>query len=163
MTRVAGALAVLFIAAPLAAQTMYRCGNTFSQQPCGPGAVTMPAPTRSAGQAASARASEPQSEAQRLERIVSNSQRDRRGKDLRDSMLPLAETALNEHRKKCEQRQAALSSSQYAYQQNLYGKVHAAQIASEMAAEAATCDRKDRELKENLDLLVKECASIKCR
>ena len=151
------------VAGVAGAQNIYRCGNTFSQAPCGPGAVTVSKPIPSAGQAASARASEPQSEAQRLERIISNSQRSRRGRELRDSILPLAETALTDHRKKCEQRQAALSSSQYAYKQNLYGKVHAAQIASEMAAEAATCDRRDRELKDNVDLLVKECAELKCR
>lgn len=30
--------ALACVAAPVGAQTMYRCGNTFSQQPCGPGA-----------------------------------------------------------------------------------------------------------------------------
>jgi hypothetical protein len=39
------ALALSLLAASAAgAQTMYRCGNTFSQQPCGPAAVEIKAP-----------------------------------------------------------------------------------------------------------------------
>lgn len=31
--------ALVCVAAPVGAQAVYRCGNTFSQQPCGPGAT----------------------------------------------------------------------------------------------------------------------------
>lgn len=103
------------------------------------------------------------SEAQRIEGLVTDSQRDRRRQDLRDKWLPEAEVALTGHRADCERRQKDLAASQYAYRQNLYGKTHAAQIASEMAATAATCDTKDRELKDRLDALAKECATLRCR
>src|SRR6185369_677856 len=157
MTRIAAALAVLFIAAPLAAQTMYRCGNTFSQQPCEPGAVVKSQPVPAAGRVSAPAG--PKSETERLEAIVSDSQRDRRKRDLRDRILPDAEASLVKHRADCEQRQKELAASQYAYKQNLYGKTHAAQMASEMAAAAAKCDTKDRELKDFVDLAAKECCA----
>lgn len=37
------ALAFLLAAGTAGAQTMYRCGNTFSQEPCGPGATEIKA------------------------------------------------------------------------------------------------------------------------
>ncbi len=38
------ALVILLAAGSTGAQTMYRCGNTFSQQPCGAGAQAIPIP-----------------------------------------------------------------------------------------------------------------------
>jgi hypothetical protein len=105
----------------------------------------------------------PVSEAARLEGIISVSQRTRRARDLRERLLPEAERAVKEHRDQCSEKQKVLASQQYVYQQNLYGKTHAAQIASEMAATAATCETKDRELKEVVDALTKECSSLTCR
>jgi hypothetical protein len=75
----------------------------------------------------------------------------------------VADQALLDHRSACERRIAALTASQGAYVQNLYGKIHAAQMASEKAAAAVMCDTKERELKEDLDHLAKECAELKCR
>lgn len=103
------------------------------------------------------------SEAQRLEGLIATSQRQRRAQDLRERLLPNAEEARNSHRAGCAQRQKDLAAQQYAYQQNLYGKTHAAQIASEMAASAASCETRDRELKESLDALVNECTALRCR
>lgn len=104
-----------------------------------------------------------ETEAARLERLVSTSQRERRALELRDRLVPDAELALSQHRQACTQKQANLSEQQYIYKQNLYGKTHAAQIASEMAASAALCDTKDRELKDSLDALRKECVALKCQ
>jgi hypothetical protein len=127
MTRIA-VLALLFVATPLAAQTMYRCGNTFSQQPCGPGAVmiqsapaaaaprVLPAPPDAPGVSKPAG---PKSEAQRLEGLIADSQRDRRKRDLRDRILPEAEASLVKHTADCEKRQSELAASQYAYRQNV--------------------------------------------
>ncbi|RYF17876.1 MAG: DUF4124 domain-containing protein [Comamonadaceae bacterium] len=105
----------------------------------------------------------PLTEAARLEGIIAASQRSRRANDLRERLLPDAERAVKDHREACEARQKELSAQQYAYQKNLYGKTHAAQIASEMAAAAARCDTKDRELKETVDAFIKECTSLRCR
>lgn len=94
-----------------------------------------------------------QTEAARLEGIVSASQRSRRSLDLKERLLPDAERDLREHRVRCEEKQKKLASQQDIYRQNLYGKTHAAQIASEIAAaSAAVCDTKDRELKESMRL-----------
>lgn len=102
-------------------------------------------------------------ESQRLEGIIAASQRSRRSRDLRERLLPEAEVARTSHREACETKQRDLAAQQYAYRQNLYGKTHAAQIASEMAATAALCDTKDRELKEAVDALTSECAALACR
>jgi hypothetical protein len=120
-------------------------------------------PASSAAQAASSSSNPPQTEAARLEGIISASQRARRSRDLKERLLPDAERDLREHRAGCEQKQKTLAAQQYIYRQNLYGKTHAAQIASEMAASAALCDTKGRELKERVDSLAKECATLNSR
>ena len=101
-------------------------------------------------------------EAQRLEELVSNSVRERRRRDLEQLFIPQAKAATEKHRAACADSQTRLEASKYAYKQNLYGKTHAAQIASEMAAAAAVCETKDRELKENLEALRKECSELRC-
>lgn len=78
-------------------------------------------------------------------------------------VLPQTQSALDGHRRACEKKQKELAASQYAYQQNLYGKTHAAQIAAEMAASASQCDMKDRELSKQLEVLTKECSDLGCR
>ncbi len=101
-------------------------------------------------------------DAQRLEAQVSSSVRERRKRDLEQLFIPQAKAATEQHRATCTDSQTRLEASKYAYKQNLYGKTHAAQIASEMAAAAAACETKDRELKENLDALRKECSELGC-
>ena len=105
-------------------------------------------------------ANKPPSESQRLEGLIADSQRDRRKRELQERLVPYAQADIANHKASCKETQAKLEQSQYAYVQNLYGKTHAAQKASEMAAAAALCDTKDRELKENLDTLRKECTAV---
>lgn len=104
----------------------------------------------------------PMSEADRLNALTAESQRDRRKRDLKERLVPYAQSELVRHKYQCTQTQKDLEADQYAYRQNLYGKTHAAQIASEMAASAARCDTKDRELRENLETLRKECLALGC-
>ncbi|MEJ8837737.1 DUF4124 domain-containing protein [Ramlibacter sp. AN1133] len=142
---------------------------TFQDAPCAAGKAETIDVHPSSGvaprtpSAPAAAGSAPRSEAARLEGIIAASQRSRRSQDLRERVLPDAERTLQQHRHSCEAKQKDLQSQQYAYTQNLYGKTHAAQIASEMAAAAALCDTKDRELKEAVDTLTKECATLRCR
>ena len=75
---------------------------------------------------------------------------------------PNTQTERVRHRYQCTEQQKSLQERQYAYKQNLYGKTHAAQIASEMAAAAALCDTRDRELGENLQKLHDECVALQC-
>jgi Domain of unknown function (DUF4124) len=99
-------------------------------------------------------------EAQRIEAQVLTSQKERRRRDLETIETLQAAGALDTHRRGCEQEQKNLSSEQYKYRQNLYGKTHAAQVASEMAAASARCDLKDRALKEQLEALKSECIAL---
>ena len=104
----------------------------------------------------------PPTEAERLEAVVAQSQRERRRRELEERLIPNAQTDRVRHRYECEQRQKYLRDNQYTQRQNLYGKTHAAQIASEMAAAAALCDTRDRELAESLQQLRDECAALQC-
>ncbi|WP_342130398.1 DUF4124 domain-containing protein [Hydrogenophaga sp. OTU3427] len=105
----------------------------------------------------------PVTEAQRLNKLTEESQKERRRRDLQGRLLPDARNALELHRQRCKQTQERLAAEQYRYVQNLYGKTHAAQIASEKAAAAALCDTRDRELKEQIDALAKECEALGCK
>jgi len=102
------------------------------------------------------------SEADRLNALTDESQKDRQRRDLRDRIVPSAVAALADHKQQCEQAQARMEAQQYRYVQNLYGKTHAAQVASEMAAAAALCVTKDRELRDALTVVQQECTALEC-
>ena len=102
-------------------------------------------------------ASKPQSEAQRLEAQVATSVKGRRLYDLENVDYPISLKLVAQHRRDCETEQAKLKAGQFSYVQNLYGKTHASQMASEMAAASARCDLKDRQLKEQADSVKAEC------
>lgn len=166
--------AVVFVAQPAFAIT--KCTDpsgkvTFQDSACTVGKSEVVEAKPASGRAVSATAplsgpsnsGGPTSEAARLEGIVTASQNSRRARDLRERVLPDAERGVSQHRLACAEKQKTLAADQYAYRQNLYGKTHAAQIASEMAAAAALCDTKDRELKDVVDTLLKECAVLRCR
>lgn len=101
-------------------------------------------------------------EAERLDELTAASQKDRRRWDLRDRLVPQARDALSKHQSDCAAKQRELADRQYEYRQNLYGKTHAAQMASEMAANASLCDTKQRDLKETLDTVQRECEALSC-
>lgn len=86
--------------------------------------------------------------------------RERRRRELQDVKVPDARADVYEHRDRCELTQERLRARQYEYRQNLYGKAHAAQIASEIAAVAAQCDTRDRELETHFRRLLAECAEL---
>ncbi|MBE2262247.1 MAG: DUF4124 domain-containing protein [Burkholderiaceae bacterium] len=173
---IAAGIAAILLFIPQTALAINKCKGadgkfTFQDAPCEAGTggriEVKPATgdvegTRATATAPAAGASRPQTEAQRIEAQIAASQRDRRARDLRDPYIPEAIAALELHRRDCEATQASLQASQYAYKQNMYGKVHAAQVASEMAAHAANCQRREAELKDNLAALRKECAQINC-
>jgi Domain of unknown function (DUF4124) len=169
-------LAIILLVANGSAWAINKCTGAdgravFQDAPCeGKGEVlnVRPAAGQSAAAAvagmpsAAGSAAKPVTEAQRLEALIAKSQTGRRKQDLTERMIPDAKGAIAQHRAQCAQTQAELADSQYAYKQNLYGKTHAAQIASEMAASAANCDTKNRELQARLDALTRECSELKC-
>lgn len=100
-------------------------------------------------------------EAQRINAQTERSQKERRIRELQTLSLPQAEANLAAHKQACGQQQRDLAADQFRYRQNLYGKTHAAQRASEMAAAAAICDTKDRELSGNVERLKSELTELK--
>lgn len=101
--------------------------------------------------------------AQRINAQVDESVAERRRKDLVERYIPQSTYQREQHRTDCANRQKQLEAGQYTYKQNLYGKTHAAQIASEMAAAASQCETRDRELKEAHEALLQECVKLKCK
>lgn len=83
-------------------------------------------------------------ETQRLTAATNRSQAARRLIELDHLVLPRATKTLQNHQTYCRQQRAALEQSQYAYKQNLYGKTHAAQVASELVQLTMDCERKEK-------------------
>ena len=105
----------------------------------------------------------PVTEAQRIERLVSQSQTERRTRDLQELWIPRAQADVLNNRQRCEQRTKELDYEKNRYTQNLAGTVHRASVTSELAAHVSVCDTKDRELKEALDTLRIECKKLECK
>ena len=117
------------------------------------------APTASASAGAASEAKR-QTDVQRAEASITASINERRLANVQNIFYPQSLHLIDQHRRTCEKEQATLKGGQFAYVQNLYGKTHAAQIASEMAAASARCDLKDRELKEQSEALKSECLNL---
>lgn len=164
-------LVVLPMAGSAYAQ-IYKCpdagGRTVIQQmPCAGGKAmdVKPASGREATQAlpqpaGAASAAQPMTNAQRLNALADESARGRRRRDLEEIFVPRARSRAYAHRDDCKSRQDKLRAGQYEYRQNLYGKTHAAQVAAEIAAVAAQCDTKDRELVADHQRLLTECQGL---
>ena len=169
----------LLVCAPAWAQ-VYKCRAAdgrmvFQQAPCagGGGKVDVrpasghgaaAAGAAAAGVAGAAAGGQPQgqamTEAQRIEARTQASLQQRRRRELQEFVVPGARSAIESHRQACQQRLAVLRDEQYRYVQNLYGKTHAAQKASEMAAEASQCEMKERELVAAFERVLQECRAL---
>lgn len=166
----------LLVCAPAWAQ-VYKCRAAdgrmvFQQAPCADGGGKVDvrpasgpgAPAGGAPAGAAAAGGQPQgqavTEAQRIEARTQASLQQRRRRDLQEFVVPGARSAIESHRQACRQRLAVLRDEQYRYVQNLYGKTHAAQKASEMAAEASQCEMKERELGAALERALQECRAL---
>lgn len=105
----------------------------------------------------------PITEAQRIEGQISQSQTERRTRDLQERWIPRAQADVLSNRQRGEQRTKELDYEKNRYIQNLAGTVHRASVTSELAAHVTVCDTKDRELKEALDTLQMECKKLGCK
>lgn len=166
-------VALCALALPAAAQ-IYKCpdgsGRTVIQQtPCtGGGGQKMTvrpasghaAAPRPSAPASAASAAKPMTEAQRLNAQSDASAKERRRRDLERRIVPNARADMYGHRDQCQRTLARLRDEQYRYVQNLYGKTHASQIASEMASTSAQCDTKDRELTAFFQQVLNECRGM---
>lgn len=136
---------------------------TFQDAPCaGKGEAITVRPASGAARAipADAVGNKPQTNAERIEGQIAASQKERRLRELSQREVPGAQHAVTQHLAGCEAEQARIQRDQFAYVQNLYGKTHAGQKASEMAAAAARCDTRDRELRAVADQLRDQCQQL---
>lgn len=171
MSRIAAALAALMLTAPAMAQ-IYKCpdadGRTvIQQQPCAGGKTLDVRPASGPAQPQAATRGDdgdemapPMTNAQRIEANTQASQRERERRALEQRRVPRARAAIYRWRDTCAADLAALRRDEFAYVQNLYGKTHAAQRASEQAALAATCDTEDRALVNNYNVLLQQCTTL---
>lgn len=172
MKSVAGLFAFACAVLPSAGWAqIYKCpdgaGRTVVQQmPCAGGTQMTVRPASGhavaplPGAMAAASSAQPMTEAERLNKLSDESARNRRKQDLDERIVPRARAEMYGHRDQCRVDIAKLKEGQYQYRQNLYGKTHAAQVASEMAAVSAQCDTRDRELTANFNTLLGECKQI---
>lgn len=144
------------------AWAVYKCPEAsgriaIQQAPCVDGTKLDVKPASGPATVPSAPDGKPQTEAERLNSLTAASARERRRRDLQERIVPNASSDIYAHRDACQRTQAALEADQYRYEQNLYGKTHATQRASEMAAAAAQCDTRDRDLRAALGRALEQC------
>jgi chromosome segregation ATPase len=121
----------------------------------GDGTLISPAAT------SSATASEkPKTEAQRLQGLIDESQRDRRKRELVVRLVPDAQFAISRERAQCDQELKALQTKKMSANNNLAGATWETSISSEMTAIATRCDTRNRELRTDFDDLKKECQAL---
>ena len=164
-------MATVVACAPAMAQ-IYKCPDAsgravIQQMPCTNGKKLEVKPASGQAQApvlapasAASDAKKPMTEAERLNALTEESARERRRMSLEERAVPGAWADIENHRGACDRMQAKLRAEQYKYEQNLYGKTHAAQMASEMAASAAQCDIRDRELNATFKRTVEACKKV---
>lgn len=121
----------------------------------GDGALSQPVASQSTNAA-----EKPKTEAQRIEGQILASQNKRRKQDLEVLFVPNAQTEINNHRIQCDKDIKALQDKKSLAKNNLAGATWESSISSEMAAIATRCDTRNRELKDDLDTLRKECQAL---
>ncbi|WP_296903381.1 hypothetical protein [Polaromonas sp.] len=139
---------------------------SFQDAPClgkGEAISVRPASGQAPRQPVSPSGAKPLTEAQRIEGLVSQSQTERRTRDLQELWIPKAQADVLNNRQGCEQRTRKLDYEKNRSSQTLAGTVHRASVTSELAAHVSVCDTKDRELKEALDTLQTECKKLGCK
>lgn len=144
-------------------------GNvTFQDAPCSgkgekmnvrPASGDVAAPQAIASPAVNA-PDKPRTEAQRIEAQISDSQRKRRRTELEVRLVPDAQGAINFQRTQCDRELKALQNKKGFANNNLAGATWETSISSEMTAVATRCDTRNREVKDDLDALRKECEEL---
>lgn len=147
------------------AQQIYKCGNTFSQQPCGTTNETITVKPASGATGARASSSTPGSmtEADRLNALTEKGLGETRRRNLEDIEVPGITARIAQTREFCAQQQAALEARKYAYVQNMWGVTNRAAVANEQTTLALKCDSDIRLLQERLASYQAECQKLGCR
>lgn len=164
LTVVAGVVSALLWLLPGDAKAVNKCTGTdgavvFQDAPCsGRGESLVVKPASGVQSDSTSKAADDYVE--RLNTNTAESRRQRLMRELQTLRIPGANQRLARHKAACAQEQRNLDAQQYRYVQNLYGKTHAAQIASEKAAAETRCANRQRELEADISGLQKELAEL---
>lgn len=145
---------VSFQDAPCAAGT----GGHIDVRPASGRSAQPIAPLRDASAPAATAA--PRTEAQRLEALLAKSQAQRRRLDLESLLVPNAQAALIQTRARCDSELNALRAQKLRANNNLAGATWEVSLSQEMQAVSLRCDTQQREQKEELEVLRKECTGL---
>ncbi|MGQ5459993.1 hypothetical protein ACT80S_00080 [Ramlibacter sp. MAHUQ-53] len=105
-----------------------------------------------------------QTEAQRINAATELSQRQRRGREIEEILIPDVEQRSSSLRAQCDREMAALRNRKQSAANNLAGATWELSLSSEMSAVATRCDTKQREMALERENLLKECSSTgSCR
>lgn len=101
-----------------------------------------------------------ESEVERLNRLSDQMQAQRRRQELELYLVPRAQNQIAQHRAQCDREYRDLQSKKTLANNNLAGATWEQSISTEMAALAARCDSRSRELLTNLELVRSECRAL---
>lgn len=99
-------------------------------------------------------------ETQRLQANIDDMQKQRRRHEIESSLLPNDEEELRRVRQECDADIARLQARKSHANNNLAGATWQVSLSGEMTAIATRCDTRQRELKESIDSLRKECSAL---
>lgn len=146
---------VVFQDAPCAGK-----GETLIVRPSTGHAARAPQVDPVAQDADGVQSAKPQTEAQRIERQIAESQKKRKIVELEARLVPDAEAAISRNRSECDQKMKALQAKKALANNNLAGATWEGSISGEMTALATTCDTRNRELRDNASRLRSECQRL---
>lgn len=133
-------------------------GETLTIRPASGSGREQPAGVKPGGGGGDA--SQPMTEAQRIERQIAESQKARRVQELEFRFVPGAQNAVVQHRQACDRELQALRASKSRANNNLAGATWEGAISGEMTAVATRCDTRSRDLRDDADRLQAECRQL---
>jgi hypothetical protein len=143
---------VLFQDAPCSGK-----GESLNVRPArGAAPAAAPATAPADGSAAGAT----RTEAQRLEGLISESQRLRKVQEYELRIVPGAQSAIANQRRQCDAQLQALKDKKRLANDNLAGATWESSISTEMTAVATRCDTYAAELRADLETRRKECQAL---
>lgn len=135
-------------------------GETLSVRPAsGSAPSTQPSEATGAG-AKSDGSAKPQTEAQRIEKQIAESQQERRKQELEVRLVPDSLAAIRRQRAACDREIKDLRVQKSRANNNLAGATWEGAISGEMTALATRCDTRNRELREDAAALRAECQQL---
>lgn len=102
----------------------------------------------------------PQTSAQRMTAQAAQLNSKRRIQEYEQVSIPYAQREMLAQRKQCDEQMKELSTRKLAANNNLAGATWEGSISQEMTAVATRCDTKDRQLKDSVESLRKECQAL---